>query len=198
MTKIKDILPQGWKLASMNDRSLVEIIMGQSPPGDTYNKDKNGLPFFQGKADFGDIYPTPTVWCASPKKIALPNDILLSVRAPVGPTNIAFEKCCIGRGLTAIRCKELLNYKYLFFIMKYLDGENALLPTGSTFDSIDIDKIKKLEFPLPPKYDDQIAIANKLEIKFGELQRIKNGLNQQLDALENLPHAILRDTFRFT
>src|SRR3989304_2041611 len=118
MSRMKEIkkkgkLPEGWRWVSIGNDSLVTIIMGQSPPGETYNKDKIGLPFLQGCADFGNIYPEPMVWCSKPKKIAEPNDILLSVRAPVGPMNIAREKCCIGRGLAAIRCKEGLSYKYL-------------------------------------------------------------------------------------
>jgi len=84
-------------------QEVAEIIMGQSPPGDTYNETGDGLPFFQGKAEFGETCPTVKKWCNAPKKIAEAGDILMSVRAPVGPTNLASERCCIGRGLAAIR-----------------------------------------------------------------------------------------------
>jgi hypothetical protein len=82
---------------------VAEIFMGQSPPGSTYNNRGNGLPFFQGKAQFGEVFPVPDKWCSEPLRIAHKGDILVSVRAPVGPTNLAVEKCCIGRGLAAIR-----------------------------------------------------------------------------------------------
>ena len=94
-------LPKGWKIVKLGD--LCDIVMGQSPPSSTYNSDGIGLPFFQGKAEFTELYPLTKKWCSEPKKIAELNDILLSVRAPVGDTNIANQKCCIGRGLAAIR-----------------------------------------------------------------------------------------------
>jgi hypothetical protein len=83
----KDIsLPEGWKWKRLGQ--IASVISGQSPPGDTYRKTQEGLPFFQGKADFGQRYPVATSWCIEPKKIAHQGDILISVRAPVGPTNV--------------------------------------------------------------------------------------------------------------
>jgi len=105
---LRETLPEGWVLKKLND--VCNIIMGQSPPGNTYNKDKSGLPFFQGKAEFGVRYPTAVKWCSKPKKVAHKNDVLISVRAPVGPTNIASSECCIGRGLAAIRPLEGTDY----------------------------------------------------------------------------------------
>ena len=114
----------------MSKRFLCELctlIMGQSPDSKSYNKEKNGIPFYQGNAYFGTDYPTPSVWCSEPKKIAIKDDILISVRAPIGDINIATEDCCIGRGLAAIRLKDnnLIELKYLYnfcFIQNlYLD-----------------------------------------------------------------------------
>jgi len=85
--------PKGWKWVKLG--KVCKVIMGQSPPSKTYNMERKGLPFFQGKADFGELYPTPRVWCSSPQKIAQPGDILISVRVPVGPTNLANVTCCI-------------------------------------------------------------------------------------------------------
>ncbi|HHL33367.1 MAG TPA: restriction endonuclease subunit S, partial [Desulfobulbaceae bacterium] len=93
-------LPDGWILEKLP--TLTNIVMGQSPPSSTYNTVGNGLPFFQGKAEFGKIFPTVQKYCSNPKKIAEKNSTLLSVRAPVGPTNLADRTCCIGRGLAAI------------------------------------------------------------------------------------------------
>src|SRR5680860_802479 len=93
-------VPRGWTEARLDEVAHVE--MGQSPPSSSYNEDREGLPFFQGKAEFGALYPEPKKWCTDPKKLASKDDVLISVRAPVGPTNLAPEKCCIGRGLAAL------------------------------------------------------------------------------------------------
>ena len=110
-------VPEGWELKKLGDSDVSEIIMGQSPPGSTYNKDGIGLPFFQGKTNFGEKYPEPTTWCSEPKKIALKDDILISVRAPVGPTNWAKEECCIGRGISAIRAGEIIGEHKVLFVL---------------------------------------------------------------------------------
>ena len=83
-------------------RDVCEINMGQSPDSSSYNKEGRGIPFFQGNADFGERNPVTRVWCDAPSKIANANDILISVRAPIGAVNYAAETCCIGRGLAAI------------------------------------------------------------------------------------------------
>lgn len=96
--------------------SVAVVVAGQSPEGRFYNTAGNGLPFYQGKKDFGDKFISPpSVWTSQTTKIANPNDILMSVRAPVGPVNIATQRCCIGRGLAAIRAGDLLNRNFLYY-----------------------------------------------------------------------------------
>src|SRR3989337_815218 len=109
-------LPKGWVWTRLGEVS--EIILGQSPPSSTYNKNGNGLPFYQGKLEFGNIYPTPQKWCTAPKKIAEKEDVLISVRAPVGPTNISPERCCIGRGLAAIRGLGGIETLFILYLMR--------------------------------------------------------------------------------
>ena len=139
------------------------VIAGQSPPSDSYNQDKNGVPFFQGKADFGSLYPTVRYWCNKPTKMSIPNDILFSVRAPVGPTNINNIEACIGRGLSALRCKEdVLEMKYLLHYLRANENKISDLGTGSTFKAITISELKKLQIPLPPLPQQQ-KIANILD-----------------------------------
>jgi len=128
----------------MKLKELAEIVMGQSPPSSSYNGNGQGLPFYQGKTDFGFIHPTPRAYCTDPKKIANCNDILLSVRAPVGPVNIAKEKSCIGRGLSAIRAKHI-NYKFLYFNLIFQKEYIESLGTGSTFQAINKAQIEDLE-----------------------------------------------------
>jgi type I restriction enzyme, S subunit len=114
---------------------VAELIMGQSPPSSTYNENNDGLPFFQVKTDFGFRHPLPRTFCKAPLKIAKPHDILISVRAPVGPTNIADQECCVGRGLAAIRPRGI-DGDFLFFNLRYLEKYITSLGTGSTFHAI--------------------------------------------------------------
>lgn len=131
--------------------AVADIIMGQSPPGDTYNETGDGLPFFQGKAEFTEVSPTPKKWCKSPKKIAEAGDILISVRAPVGPTNLAATKCCIGRGLAAIRAdQDKLDSSYLRFALRHAEPILASMGQGSTFAAIGRTELATHSLLLPP------------------------------------------------
>ena len=94
-------IPEGWEVKALGE--CFNLTMGQSPPGSTYNDDGEGLPFFQGNADFGFRYPEKRRSCTEPTRIAQPDDTLVSVRAPVGAINMAWERCCIGRGVAALR-----------------------------------------------------------------------------------------------
>ena len=93
--------PVGWRAGTVGD--CFRLTMGQSPPGSTYNDDGEGLPFFQGRTDFGFRYPENRKYCTAPTRIAERDDTLVSVRAPVGDINMAWEKCCAGRGVAALR-----------------------------------------------------------------------------------------------
>lgn len=147
------------------------IIMGQSPPSTSYNVKREGLPFFQGKADFTDLYPTIRMFCTEPNKIAEAGDILISVRAPVGPTNIAPVKCCIGRGLAAIRNSENLEKLYLLYFLRFYEPKLIENGTGSTFDAISRSDLEAIQLPLPP-LDEQKRIAAILS-KADRLRRLR-------------------------
>lgn len=169
---------------------IAEIILGQSPESKSYNTKGEGLPFFQGKTEFTDWSPIPKKWCTEPKKIAEPLDILLSVRAPVGPTNIAKEKCCIGRGLAAIRYTDCYKYVlyYLRSVCKYLESK----ATGTTFQAISGDVIKKLPIPLPPLAT-QRAIVTRIESLFAELDKGVEKLKTAQQQLKVYKQAVLND-----
>ena len=94
-------IPERWEVKALGE--CINLTMGQSPPGSTYNERSEGLPFFQGNADFGFRYPEKRRYCTAPARIAHPDDTLVSVRAPVGAINMAWEQCCIGRGVAALR-----------------------------------------------------------------------------------------------
>ncbi len=130
---------------------VATIIAGQSPPSNTYNEIGHGLPFFQGKADFGVLHPIARKWCIAPKKFAESGDILISVRAPIGPTNIAQERCCIGRGLAAIRPNEAEVLRdFVLWNIKHHESTLIAKGQGSTFAAIGQQDIKSLKFLLPP------------------------------------------------
>jgi len=131
--------------------SVAKLIMGQSPPSSSYNDLGKGLPFYQGKTDFGYIHPTPRKYCTDPKKVAETGDILISVRAPVGPVNITNSKACIGRGIAAIRAIKI-DQSFLYFDLIFQEAAIASLGTGSTFKAINksqLENIKIPEFPFP-------------------------------------------------
>ena len=158
-------------IEEVNLADVCDIIAGQSPPSSTYNQEGNGVPFFQGKADFGETYPTVRYWCNSPKKMSKPDDILFSVRAPVGPTNINNIKACIGRGLAAIRCSNIQR-NYLLHYLRGNEDKIASLGTGSTFKAITIGTLKELKIPLPP-IDQQKKIAAILDAADAYRQKTK-------------------------
>ena len=97
-------IPEGWEVKAIG--AEFDLKMGQSPPGSTYNEREEGIPFFQGRRDFGFRYPINRVYCTAPKCVANAGDTLVSVRAPVGDINMAYETCCVGRGVAAIRHKS--------------------------------------------------------------------------------------------
>ncbi len=144
-----------WAVAKLGDPNVATLVMGQSPPSSAYNSSGNGLPFFQGKADFGMPYPVARVWCTEPQRIAEKNDVLISVRAPVGDVNIATSKCCLGRGLAAIRPAKKTHFAFLFFALAQSKERLASLSSGTTFESINKNTLEDFEIPLPPRPEQQ-------------------------------------------
>ena len=130
---------------------VAEVTAGQSPPGKSYNDAGDGTPFYQGKTEFGQMFiGEPTKWTTEPQRFADAGDILMSVRAPVGPVNFAIQKICIGRGLAAIKpIENKVHPTYVFYLLRSLEAD-ITGNTGAVFASINKSDIKKIEFPLPP------------------------------------------------
>lgn len=170
------------------------IIAGQSPESKYYNSNGDGLPFFQGKADFGELYPSIRVYCSQPTKIAEKDDILLSVRAPVGPTNLAPCKVCIGRGLTAIRPSEVLLTRYVLLFFRYFEAKLASKGTGTTFKAITQDVVKNLEIPIPP-LPEQERIVARIEELFSQLDAGVEALKKTKAQLAVYRQAVLKEAF---
>ena len=128
-------------------KDIAEITMGHSPDSLSYNNVKRGLPFYQGNADFGELYPIAKTWCDAPKKTAKKNDILISVRAPIGAINYTSELCCIGRGLAAITVEDDIDRNYIYYFLKAKNSELINQGTGSTFKAIGRPVLEMLKVP---------------------------------------------------
>ena len=180
-SELKREIPEGWRVEKLS--KIANITMGQSPKGSSYNEVGEGLLFFQGSTDFGWRFPVARQYTTEPSRIAEEDDILLSVRAPVGTLNIANTRCCIGRGLAAINSKVGAN-SYIFNVMqdfkKLFDMMNSV---GTTFGSITKDDLYSLQLVYPPtellmKFDQSVKLFDR-EIKNRSCQ------NQELSQLRD-------------
>ena len=163
-------------------KDVCAINMGQSPDSKSYNDTGDGVPFFQGNADFGARYPVTRKWCSEPTKMAAPNDILISVRAPIGAMNYARENCCIGRGLAALTPdKSKALPEFIFWLLKGKNAELNSKGTGSTFKAISRKVLEEIMIP-EISLEKQIEFSEILERVYGVIQARKEEL-QKLDEL---------------
>lgn len=140
-------MPDDWKIGKLED--VVDVIMGQSPSGNSYNEKGRGCIFFQGRAEFGFRFPTIKLFTTEPRRMARQNDILMSVRAPVGDVNVAHEDCCIGRGLCAIRSKDNFQSFIFYTLWSVQNKLNIFNGEGTVFGSINKDSLNNLEIIVP-------------------------------------------------
>ena len=164
-------VPEGWGISCVGDE--FDVTMGQSPPGDTYNEAGEGMPFFQGRADFGFRYPSNRVYCTAPTRMASRGDTLVSVRAPVGDVNMAAEDCCIGRGVSASRHKSgSTSFTYYAMLQlheyfKVYEGEGTVFGSINQKDfkalpQLKIDEMVVRSFELHAgRFDGKIELASK-------------------------------------
>lgn len=138
----------GWTETTLGEAAT--LIMGQSPPGSSYNDRGEGLPFLQGSAEFGSRHPAPVKWCSDPRRVAQPGDVLVSVRAPVGDLNVADIETAIGRGLAIIRGGADALTDFLMLAVEA--GLDELLSRSGSgmFTSITKDGLASLPLALPP------------------------------------------------
>ncbi|RPH51517.1 MAG: restriction endonuclease subunit S [Desulfobacteraceae bacterium] len=188
----KRTLPNGWRWVKLGE--VCQIIAGQSPPGSTYRSSPEGLPFFQGKAEFGETNPVARVWCVEPTKTARTGDILISVRAPVGPTNVANVECCIGRGLAAIRCGSYSDRDFILNALRHFESTLIKKGSGSTFEAINRDDLESFEIPVPP-LPEQRRIAGVLREQMAVVEKARAAAYARLEAVKALPAAFLRQVF---
>ena len=177
-------IPSGWKVAPLD--SEFDLTMGQSPPGDTYNEIGDGPPFYQGRVDFGFRFPTRRVYCTAPTRFAKAGDTLVSVRAPVGDTNVAWEDCAIGRGVAAVRHKAK-NRTYTYEFMRSLVPVFARFNAeGTVFGSIDTKDFHEIPCIVAP-----LSLVTLFERLTGPIgNRIESG-EREVRALASLRDVLL-------
>jgi type I restriction enzyme S subunit len=165
-------VPTGWGVKSLNES--FNVVMGQSPPSTTYNEEGVGIPFFQGRADFNFRYPSIRVYCTTPSRFAEVGDTLVSIRAPVGDVNLTQERCCIGRGIAALRHKTG-SRSFSYYHMLSLKNTFAQFESkGTVFGSISKIDLNQIDC-ITPSYD----IVRKFEeIAFPIDQTILNNVRQ--------------------
>jgi type I restriction enzyme S subunit len=182
-----------WKTVALGD--FCRVIAGQSPAGKYYNSNGDGLPFYQGKKDFGTVFINPpTVWTEEVTKEAMKDDILMSVRAPVGPVNISTERICIGRGLAAIRTSEKIDKSYLFNFLLSIE-KDLVGSSGAVFNSINKSQIESISIPLPPLAIQQKIVA-KLDSIFVEIDKATAAAETNAKNAEALFQSNLRQIFQ--
>ena len=170
------------------------VIAGQSPEGKYYNKVGEGLPFYQGKKEFTTReIGEPTTWTTKTTKEAFKDDILMSVRAPVGPINIATQRICIGRGLAAIRASNKVNNDYLFYFL--LKHESEIVGNvGAVFNSINKNQIGNIPIPIPP-IQEQKQIVAILDKAFTVIDQAKANIEKNIVNAKELFQSKLNDIF---
>ncbi|WP_282175336.1 restriction endonuclease subunit S [Vibrio diabolicus] len=178
------LIPEGWSASSMGEH--FNIIMGQSPKGETYNEEGEGIAFFQGRRDFGFRYPDVRVYTTDPKRFAKAGDTLISVRAPVGDKNMAAIDCCIGRGVAAIKHKSdsrSFTYAFMSHIEKKLGDSGS---SGTVFSSINQKELKKVSFVAPPQ--ELIEAFHKIVDPIDQKVEV---LSKEIESLSSLRDTLL-------
>ena len=139
--------PADYANGTLNE--IADITMGQSPVGSSYNEEGLGEIFFQGRAEFGERFPTIRLYTTEPKRMAFANDTLISVRAPVGDLNVAHKYCCIGRGLAAIHSKTNHQSFWLYTMFSLKRQLEVFNGEGTVFGSINRDSLRNIAIYIP-------------------------------------------------
>jgi type I restriction enzyme S subunit len=162
-TKIVDGVPEGWEKKILAE--IANVVMGQSPKSEFYNKENKGLPFHQGVGSYGVRFVEDNIYCTSVTRVARPNSILFSVRAPVGRLNITKNKIIIGRGLAAMTHRNGCQ-SFLYYMLKERFFKDDIIGNGAIFASISKDELLNLDFIIPQ--DDLVYRYNEITQKIDE------------------------------
>ncbi len=177
-------IPEGWEASSLGLH--FDVVMGQSPKGDTYNEAGKGMVFFQGRRDFGFRYPRPRVYTTDPKRLAQAGDTLISVRAPVGDRNMAATECCLGRGVASIRHKSRarsFTYAFIGHIESTLGDSGS---DGTVFSSINKKELASVNFVVP-----DATLIRSFEQTLAPMDQRVEVNSLEIDGLEQLRSSLL-------
>ena len=164
-------------------KHIALAVAGQSPPSETVSDGINGVPFLQGNADFGSLNPSPKQVCSSAPKRAKAGDILMSVRAPVGATNVADQTFGIGRGLCAIRTASACDQSFCYYLVMAMVPHLQRVASGSTYDGITVADVGNLSTPLPP-CDEQRSIAAFLDSETARIDALVEKKERLIELLQ--------------
>ncbi len=182
--------PKRWEFELLGD--VAEIIMGQSPKGDSYNTEGKGTPLLNGPTEFGDKNPKEKQWTIEPKKLCCNNDILFCVRgATAGRMNWADKEYCIGRGLAAIRSKGRVSSNYIYLLLDRMYDYFQRTSNGSTFINISRDDISKVKIPITP-----ISLQNQFAERVKAIESQKAIAQESLKKSEDLFNSLLQRAFK--
>ena len=168
------------KIVAKKLSDIAEITMGQSPRSEYYNSNEEGMPFLQGNRTFGDKYPNFDTYTTNPTKIAIVNDVIMSVRAPVGDLNITPKKICLGRGVCSIHMKNG-NQDFLYYLMKYYVKDILNRECGTVFGSVNKNDISSLIVKIPERFEEQKKISSILSVLDDKIELNKK-INRNLEA----------------
>ena len=173
---------------------VCNVVAGQSPDGQNYNDMGEGTPFYQGKKEFGlKFLGAPKVWTRQVTKTANAGDIVMSVRAPVGPVNLVNENCCIGRGLAALQVRSNLNRDFLYYFLE-MSQEDLLSNEGTVFPSINKKQIESISLPFP-QLDEQRRIVVKLDDLKEQIDSLRKTKQDKIRQANSLRSSILSAAF---
>jgi type I restriction enzyme S subunit len=184
-----EYIPEHWKKSKL--KYITNVNMGQSPSSEFYNSDKIGIPFLQGNADFGELNPIPSVWTSEASKLAQKDDILISVRAPIGAVNIADQEYAIGRGLCSLNTVNN-DSKYLYYSMLVLKDMLNSLGTGSTFTAISAEEVRNI-LTVYPTINEQIKIRTYLDNKIFLIDKLIIQKHRLIKLLEEERAAVINE-----
>lgn len=181
-------IPEGWKVSCL--KRCASINMGQSPNSEDCNQDQIGLPFLQGNAEFGAVYPMAKQYCPIPRKLAGKGDLLFSVRAPVGALNTADKVYGIGRGLCSIRSSEANCQKFIYWVLSTDINQLNAVSTGSTFEAVSVEQVSNLYLSLPHKSEQQ-TIAQFLDYETAKIDALIAKQEQLIELLKEKRQAVI-------
>jgi len=166
-----------WTKGKLSD--ICNVTMGQSPKSEHYNSRGEGYKFLQGNRTFGDKYPIFDTFTTKLTKYAEADDVIMSVRAPVGDVNITTDECCLGRGVCGLRHIEN-QQEFLYYLICYYSAALVNMESGTVFGSVNKNDISNLEILIPPTHE-QRFIGETLKIIDDKIE-INKKINHHLAA----------------